>query len=172
MAGIIVLAISVGPLSQVSKRLSNCQTLREIHAKHEHGRATNWSFAHYCGALPTEMAFPLLTPGVEKANETAGLGVNSGEVARFMSIAKETSKSQIAEVVGPTVFFRDDVFYLQTEEGFVFLAEPTVFADPIGSLPHEVPRFCVHHFFLRLRARTARAFACKIPIRLLAMMNA
>ena len=137
--------------------------MRCIDCQHLNHRPTFRSQPEKPAILPSQMIRPSIPPGMEQRNDALGLGINSGDVRSFVSVAGETGEREIVERRSTTVLYGYDMIHFK---GGVFerLRHLAVFAARGGSFPDLASQQWPHQGVSRSETR---AFDFSIPSKLL-----
>ena len=85
--------------------------------------------------LDTEVMVSVIDAGVEEVCQLTGIGVDTGKVQPFVTIAKMAGEGEVRFVVAPVMLLRHDVLHVKCDE-IMTLMDATILAV--------VPRSIVH----------------------------
>jgi hypothetical protein len=112
------------------------------------------------GAVPLEMALPLLAARVKKENQLSGVRINPANIGTFEIVAPVTCVSQIGRVVTSSVMLRNDMLDMKHSERSEVLSHAAVFAAVSRTIANEAAN-CAVHQDLELLSSKVRALDCR-----------
>jgi hypothetical protein len=76
------------------------------------------------------MVPPPVLPGMEEWNNLSGSGVRGSDIASFVTVAKHTGKSQVAQTSGAAVLAGKNMIHLMTDVAVLLVDQAVLTPSP------------------------------------------
>ncbi len=130
-------------LAVVNQRLTESDADLHVDPKRPNGGAAALRLAFKDGAIPSEVALPVLAPRIEEADNLADLGINAGEICTLVKVAWNTGVRSIIRTIRTVMDLGDDVIKLKRQV-VMLLGHLAIFAAMVRASANQICGCSIH----------------------------